>query len=122
MLWLFQVMTAGGQLLSTGPLVVSGSNLAAQLASGKAQLTTIGGQQVLIRTVTTGANAVVVSAGASVPALTSSGTTVATASSNLLVKTATTPASLTQQQTVQVRYCIISTFTADSHYSANILP
>lgn len=102
MLRLFQVMTAGGQLLSTGPLVMSGSNLAAQLASGKAQLTTIGGQQVLIRTVTAGANAVVVSAGAAVPALTSSGATVVTASSNFLVKTATAPTSLAQQQTVQV--------------------
>jgi nucleosome-remodeling factor subunit BPTF len=99
---LFQVMTAGGQLLSTGSLVVGGSNFAAQLASGKAQLTTIGGQQVLIRTVTAGANAVVVSGSASVPALTSSGTTVATTSSNLLVKTATTPISVAQPQTVQV--------------------
>ncbi|PNF38728.1 hypothetical protein B7P43_G14361 [Cryptotermes secundus] len=100
-----QVMTTGGQLLSTGQLVVSGSNLAAQLASGKAQLATIGGQQVFIRTVTPGANAVVVSAGATVPALTSAsvagGTTVATAGGNLLVKTVTTPASLGQQQTVQ---------------------
>jgi hypothetical protein len=99
-------MTAGGQLLSTGQLVVSGSNLAAQLASGKAQLATIGGQQVLIRTVTPGANAVVVSGGASVPALTSTsaagGTTVATASGNLLVKTVTTPTSVAQQQAVQV--------------------
>lgn len=101
-----QVMTTGGQLLSTGQLVVSGSNLAAQLASGKAQLATIGGQQVLIRTVTPGSNAVVVSAGTTVPALTStsasSGTTVAAASGNLLVKTVTTPASLAQQRAVQV--------------------
>jgi hypothetical protein len=95
-----QVMTTTGQLLSTGQLVVSGSNLAAQLASGKAQLATIGGQQVFIRTVTPGANAVVVSAGATVPALTSA--SVATASGNLLVKTVTTPTSLGQQQTVQV--------------------
>jgi hypothetical protein len=99
-------MTTGGQLLSTGQLVVSGSNLAAQLASGKAQLATIGGQQVLIRTVTPGTNAVVVSAGTTVPALTStsasSGTAVAATSGNLLVKTVTTPASLAQQQAVQV--------------------
>ncbi|XP_063224982.1 nucleosome-remodeling factor subunit NURF301 isoform X2 [Bacillus rossius redtenbacheri] len=44
-----QVMTAGG-LLNAGQLVVSSGSLAAQLASGKAQLATIGGQQVLIRT------------------------------------------------------------------------
>ena len=99
-------MTTGGQLLSTGQLVVSGSNLAAQLASGKAQLATIGGQQVLIRTVTPGTNAVVVSAGTTVPALTStsvsSGGAVAAATGNLLVKTVTTPVSLAQQQAVQV--------------------
>ena len=96
-------MTAGGQLLSTSQLVVSSTNFAAQLASGKAQLATIGGQQVLIRTVTPGANAVVVSGSASVPALTSTnavaGTAVATAGGNLLLKTVSTP---TQQQTVQV--------------------
>ncbi|PSN39772.1 hypothetical protein C0J52_15320, partial [Blattella germanica] len=102
-----QVMTAGGQLLSTGQLVVSGSNLAAQLASGKAQLATIGGQQVLIRTVTPGANTMVVSGSGSVPALTSTnaaaaGTTVATASGNLLVKTVTAPVSGGQQQTIQM--------------------
>lgn len=101
-----QVMTTAGQLLSAGQLVVSGSNLAAQLASGKAQLATIGGQQVFIRTVTPGANAVVVSAGTTVPALTSAsvagGTTVAAAGGNLLVKTVATPASLGQQQTIQV--------------------
>jgi hypothetical protein len=99
-------MTTGGQLLSTGQLVVSGSNLAAQLASGKAQLATIGGQQVLIRTVTPGANAVVVSGSATVPALTTAsvagGTTVATAGGNLLLKTVTTPTSHGQQQTIQV--------------------
>jgi len=106
MLCLLQVMTTGGQLLSTGQLVVSGSNLAAQLASGKAQLATIGGQQVLIRTVTPGTNAVVVSAGTTVPALTSTSVTssgaMAAATGNLLVKTVTTPVSLAQQQAVQV--------------------
>ncbi|KAJ4445599.1 hypothetical protein ANN_12281 [Periplaneta americana] len=100
-----QVMTAGGQLLSTSQLVVSGSNFAA-LAPGKT-LATFGGQQVVFRTVTPSANAVVVSGGASVPALTSTnatcgGTTMATAGSNLLVKTVTTPVSLAQQQMIQV--------------------
>ncbi|KAJ9577901.1 hypothetical protein L9F63_025239, partial [Diploptera punctata] len=107
------VMTAGGQLLSTGQLVVSGSNLAAQLASGKAQLATIGGQQVLIRTVTPGANAVVVSGSGSVPALTSTNaavaTTVATPGGNLLVKTVTTPVTPAQQQTIQQQTAEVQT-------------
>lgn len=43
-------MTQGGQLLNANQLVVSNPNLVQQLASGKATLTTINGQQVLIRT------------------------------------------------------------------------
>lgn len=45
-------MTQGGQLLNANQLVVSNPNLVQQLASGKATLTTINGQQVLIRTAT----------------------------------------------------------------------
>lgn len=46
------MVTQGGQLLSANQLVVSNPNLVQQLASGKATLTTINGQQVLIRTAT----------------------------------------------------------------------
>ncbi|KAK7791905.1 hypothetical protein R5R35_005426 [Gryllus longicercus] len=99
-----QVMTASGQLLSAGQIVVSNPQLAQQLASGKAQLATIGGQQVLIRAapagttgtaVLQGASTVMVS-GTAVPALTTTAATgtvqvpVAPAgaqTTNLLVKT-----------------------------------
>lgn len=43
------MVTQGGQLLNTNQIVVSNQNLAQQLASGKATLATIQGQQVLIR-------------------------------------------------------------------------
>lgn len=42
-------MTQGGQLLNTNQIIVSNPSLVQQLASGKATLATIQGQQVLIR-------------------------------------------------------------------------
>ncbi|XP_012254800.2 nucleosome-remodeling factor subunit NURF301 isoform X2 [Athalia rosae] len=49
-----QVMTPSGQLINTNQIVVNNAALAQQLASGKAQLATIGGQQVVIRSTPTG--------------------------------------------------------------------
>lgn len=71
-----KVMTASGQLLSTGQIVVSNAQLAQQLASGKAQIATIGGQQVLIRTAPAGTTNTTVLQGGSTMMV--SGTTVPT--------------------------------------------
>ncbi|XP_032667402.1 nucleosome-remodeling factor subunit NURF301 isoform X2 [Odontomachus brunneus] len=49
-----QMISTGGQVISGNQIVVTNSNLAQQLASGKAQLTTIGGHQVVIRGTPTG--------------------------------------------------------------------
>ncbi|XP_047346621.1 nucleosome-remodeling factor subunit NURF301 isoform X1 [Vespa velutina] len=49
-----QVISSGSQVLSGNQIVVTNANLAQQLASGKAQLTTIGGHQVVIRSTPTG--------------------------------------------------------------------
>ncbi|XP_076674855.1 nucleosome-remodeling factor subunit NURF301 E(bx) isoform X2 [Andrena cerasifolii] len=49
-----QVLSSGGQVISGNQIVVTNANLAQQLASGKAQLTTIGGHQVVIRSTPTG--------------------------------------------------------------------
>ncbi|XP_006608523.1 nucleosome-remodeling factor subunit NURF301 isoform X2 [Apis dorsata] len=49
-----QVISTGGQVISGNQIVVTNANLAQQLASGKAQLTTIGGHQVVIRSTPTG--------------------------------------------------------------------
>ncbi|XP_026669711.1 nucleosome-remodeling factor subunit NURF301 isoform X4 [Ceratina calcarata] len=49
-----QVISSGGQVISGNQIVVTNANLAQQLASGKAQLTTIGGHQVVIRSTPTG--------------------------------------------------------------------
>lgn len=46
---IWQVVTQGGQLLNTNQIIVSNPSLVQQLASGKATLATIQGQQVLIR-------------------------------------------------------------------------
>lgn len=43
------MVTQGGQLLNTNQIIVSNPSLVQQLASGKATLATIQGQQVLIR-------------------------------------------------------------------------
>ncbi|XP_075219983.1 nucleosome-remodeling factor subunit NURF301 E(bx) isoform X3 [Lycorma delicatula] len=45
-----QIVVSGNTATQVGQLVVSNANLAQQLATGKAQLATINGQQVLIRT------------------------------------------------------------------------
>ncbi|XP_049831961.1 nucleosome-remodeling factor subunit NURF301 isoform X2 [Schistocerca gregaria] len=97
-----QVMTAGGQLLSTGQFVVAGSNLAQQLASGKAQLATINGQQVLIRTAPPGtsatalqqSNAVVVT-GNAVALNTTVGTTVTSGEATQTVNAVQVPVATT---------------------------
>ncbi|XP_033215194.1 nucleosome-remodeling factor subunit NURF301 isoform X2 [Belonocnema kinseyi] len=49
-----QVMPTGNQVINTGQIVVNNPALAQQLASGKAQLATIGGHQVIIRSTPTG--------------------------------------------------------------------
>ncbi|XP_046429162.1 nucleosome-remodeling factor subunit NURF301 isoform X3 [Neodiprion fabricii] len=49
-----QVLTPGGQVINTNQIVVNNAALAQQLASGKAQLATIGGHQVVIRSTPTG--------------------------------------------------------------------
>ncbi|XP_012274975.1 nucleosome-remodeling factor subunit NURF301 isoform X2 [Orussus abietinus] len=49
-----QVVTTGGQVINANQIVVNNANLAQQLASGKAQLATIGGHQVVIRSTPTG--------------------------------------------------------------------
>ncbi|XP_014598172.1 PREDICTED: nucleosome-remodeling factor subunit NURF301 isoform X1 [Polistes canadensis] len=49
-----QVISPGSQILSGNQIVVTNANLAQQLASGKAQLTTLGGHQVVIRSTPTG--------------------------------------------------------------------
>ncbi|XP_054008049.1 nucleosome-remodeling factor subunit NURF301 isoform X1 [Hylaeus anthracinus] len=49
-----QVLSSGGQAISGNQIVVTNANLAQQLATGKAQLTTIGGHQVVIRSTPTG--------------------------------------------------------------------
>lgn len=121
-------MTASGQLLSAGQFVVTNTNLAQQLASGKAQLATIGGQQVLIRTappgtataVLQGGNAVMVTGGA-VALTTTVGTTVPSlattqtvntlqvpvpAAGNLMVKTVGTPITTTQQVRQVRNFCL----------------
>ncbi|KAK9296382.1 hypothetical protein QLX08_009595 [Tetragonisca angustula] len=49
-----QVISSGGQVISGNQIVVTNANLAQQLATGKAQLTTIGGHQVVIRSTPTG--------------------------------------------------------------------
>lgn len=49
-----QVISSSGQVISGNQIVVTNANLAQQLASGKAQLTTIGGHQVVIRSTPTG--------------------------------------------------------------------
>ncbi|XP_025163350.1 nucleosome-remodeling factor subunit NURF301 isoform X1 [Harpegnathos saltator] len=49
-----QMISTGGQVISGNQIVVTNANLAQQLASGKAQLTTIGGHQVVIRGTPTG--------------------------------------------------------------------
>ncbi|XP_076233089.1 nucleosome-remodeling factor subunit NURF301 E(bx) isoform X2 [Calliopsis andreniformis] len=47
-------LVQGAQVISGNQIVVTNANLAQQLASGKAQLTTIGGHQVVIRSTPTG--------------------------------------------------------------------
>lgn len=47
-------MQTGSQVINTGQIVVNNPALAQQLASGKAQLATIGGHQVIIRSTPTG--------------------------------------------------------------------
>ncbi|XP_012232371.1 nucleosome-remodeling factor subunit NURF301 isoform X2 [Linepithema humile] len=49
-----QVISSGAQVISGNQIVVTNANLAQQLATGKAQLTTIGGHQVVIRSTPTG--------------------------------------------------------------------
>ncbi|XP_074105928.1 nucleosome-remodeling factor subunit NURF301 E(bx) isoform X2 [Cotesia typhae] len=49
-----QVITTSGQVLNANQIVVNNANLAQQLASGKAQLATVGGHQVIIRSAPTG--------------------------------------------------------------------
>ncbi|XP_033322004.1 nucleosome-remodeling factor subunit NURF301 E(bx) isoform X1 [Megalopta genalis] len=49
-----QVLSTSGQVISGNQIVVTNANLAQQLATGKAQLTTIGGHQVVIRSTPTG--------------------------------------------------------------------
>ncbi|KAK2580560.1 hypothetical protein KPH14_007689 [Odynerus spinipes] len=49
-----QVISSSNQVLSGNQIVVTNANLAQQLATGKAQLTTIGGHQVVIRSTPTG--------------------------------------------------------------------
>lgn len=51
---MIQVVSTGGQVISGNQIVVTNANLAQQLATGKAQLTTIGGHQVVIRSTPTG--------------------------------------------------------------------
>jgi len=46
------MISPGAQVISGNQIVVTNPNLAQQLASGKAQLATIGGHQVVIRTTT----------------------------------------------------------------------
>ncbi|XP_008553074.1 nucleosome-remodeling factor subunit NURF301 isoform X1 [Microplitis demolitor] len=49
-----QVITTGGQVINANQIVVNNANLAQQLASGKAQIATVGGHQVIIRSTATG--------------------------------------------------------------------
>ncbi|XP_031848361.1 nucleosome-remodeling factor subunit NURF301 E(bx) isoform X4 [Nomia melanderi] len=49
-----QVLSSSGQVISGNQIVVTNANLAQQLATGKAQITTIGGHQVVIRSTPTG--------------------------------------------------------------------
>ncbi|KAG7208953.1 hypothetical protein KM043_015126 [Ampulex compressa] len=49
-----QVISSGAQVIGGNQIVVTNANLAQQLATGKAQLTTIGGHQVVIRSTPTG--------------------------------------------------------------------
>lgn len=49
----FQVLSTSGQVIAN-QIVVNNAALAQQLATGKAQLATIGGQQVLLRSATAG--------------------------------------------------------------------
>ncbi|XP_072747484.1 LOW QUALITY PROTEIN: nucleosome-remodeling factor subunit NURF301 [Anoplolepis gracilipes] len=54
-----QVISSGGQVISGNQIVVTNANFAQQLvATGKAQLTTIGGHQVVIRSTPTGSQIV----------------------------------------------------------------
>lgn len=55
----FQAITPGGQIVNTNQIVVNNAALAQQLASGKAQLATIGGHQVVIRSTPTGNHGIV---------------------------------------------------------------
>ncbi|XP_024944598.1 nucleosome-remodeling factor subunit NURF301 isoform X2 [Cephus cinctus] len=79
-----QVMTTGGQIINANQIVVNNVNLAQQLASGKAQLATIGGQQVVIRSTPTGNQIVQLNS----------------ANSGIIVKNAATPTK-TQTATAQ---------------------
>ena len=49
---LLKVITTGGQVITANQIVVNNPALAQQLASGKAQLATINGQQVILRNTT----------------------------------------------------------------------
>lgn len=53
-----QVISSGGQVISGNQIVVTNASLAQQLATGKAQLTTVGGHQVVIRSTPTGSQIV----------------------------------------------------------------
>lgn len=74
------MVTPAGQIINTNQIVVNNAALAQQLASGKAQLATIGGQQVVIRSTP---------AGNQIVHLNSS-------SGNLVVKNAVSPAKAQQ--------------------------
>ncbi|XP_014482955.1 PREDICTED: nucleosome-remodeling factor subunit NURF301 isoform X2 [Dinoponera quadriceps] len=78
-----QMISTGGQVISGNQIVVTNANLVQQLATGKAQLTTIGGHQVVIRGTPTGNQIVHLNS----------------ANSGIIVKGAVTPTK--QQQVLQ---------------------
>ncbi|GAB1859808.1 Nucleosome-remodeling factor subunit NURF301 [Camponotus japonicus] len=95
-----QVISSGGQVISGNQIVVTNANFAQQLvATGKAQLTTLGGHQVVIRSTPTGQSIVHLNS----------------TNSGIIVKS-TVPANKQQQVTQS------STVTAQSAASTNASP
>ncbi|XP_015431575.1 PREDICTED: nucleosome-remodeling factor subunit NURF301 [Dufourea novaeangliae] len=97
-----QVISSGGQVISGNQIVVTNANLAQQLATGKAQLTTIGGHQVVIRSTPTGNQIVHLNS----------------ANSSIIVKNAVTP---TKQQVpvLQTAQTTVATTGAQASETTN---
>ncbi|XP_017781455.1 PREDICTED: nucleosome-remodeling factor subunit NURF301 isoform X2 [Nicrophorus vespilloides] len=97
-----QVVVSGGQQIVTNQIVVNNQNLAQQIASGKVQVATINGQQVLIRP--TGNNQAQI-----VAQLTPSTALATSQSSTTTTSTTTTP--VKQEAVVQQKQVVTATTT-----------